>query len=43
MNNYSDVIILGAGAAGLFIASQAAKLGKQVTLLDNGKRLDEKF
>lgn len=43
MNNYSDVIILGAGAAGLFCASQAAKLGKQVTLLDNGKRLDEKF
>ncbi|HDR1333561.1 TPA: NAD(P)/FAD-dependent oxidoreductase [Pasteurella multocida] len=43
MNNYSDVIILGAGAAGLFCASQAAKLGKQVTLLDNGKKIGRKI
>ncbi|HDX1192283.1 TPA: NAD(P)/FAD-dependent oxidoreductase [Pasteurella multocida] len=43
MNNYSEVIILGAGAAGLFCASQAAKLGKQVTLLDNGKKIGRKI
>ncbi|MGC6405418.1 NAD(P)/FAD-dependent oxidoreductase [Bisgaard Taxon 45] len=43
MNNYSDVIILGAGAAGLFCASEAAKLGKQVTLLDNGKKIGRKI
>ncbi|MGC6376371.1 NAD(P)/FAD-dependent oxidoreductase [Bisgaard Taxon 45] len=43
MKNYSEVIILGAGAAGLFCASQAAKLGKQVTLLDNGKKIGRKI
>ncbi|MGC7560556.1 NAD(P)/FAD-dependent oxidoreductase [Pasteurella sp. PK-2025] len=43
MNNYSEVIILGAGAAGLFCASQAAKRGKQVLLLDNGKKIGRKI
>lgn len=43
MNNYSEVIIIGAGAAGLFCASQAAKLGKQVTLFDNGKKVGRKI
>ncbi|MGC7589051.1 NAD(P)/FAD-dependent oxidoreductase [Bisgaard Taxon 46] len=43
MNNYSEVIIIGAGAAGLFCASQAAKFGKQVTLFDNGKKVGRKI
>ncbi|NBI43682.1 aminoacetone oxidase family FAD-binding enzyme [[Haemophilus] felis] len=43
MTKHSEVIILGAGAAGLFCASQCAKRGKQVTILDNGKKVGRKI
>ncbi|MDO4626115.1 MAG: NAD(P)/FAD-dependent oxidoreductase [Pasteurellaceae bacterium] len=43
MTNYSEVIILGAGASGLFCASQSAKLGKQVCLFDHGKKIGRKI
>lgn len=38
----SDVIVLGAGAAGLMCAAVAAQRGKIVTVLDHGKRPAEK-
>ncbi|MDU8923669.1 NAD(P)/FAD-dependent oxidoreductase [Pasteurellaceae bacterium LIM206] len=40
---YSDCIIIGAGAAGLFCAAQVAKGGKSVTILDNGKKVGRKI
>ncbi|MGQ0286485.1 NAD(P)/FAD-dependent oxidoreductase [Pasteurellaceae bacterium 22721_9_1] len=43
MMRYSEVIIIGAGAAGLFCASQTAKQGKQVTVFDNGKKIGRKI
>lgn len=42
MTDY-DVIILGAGAAGLFCAAQAAKRGRSVLVLDHAKRLGGKI
>ena len=41
--NFSEVIIVGAGAAGLFCAAQIGKRGKQVTVLDNGKKIGRKI
>lgn len=41
--NFSEVIIIGAGAAGLFCAAHIAKSGKHVTLLDNGKKIGRKI
>ncbi|TDQ57859.1 hypothetical protein EDC45_0925 [Mesocricetibacter intestinalis] len=41
--NFSDVIIIGAGAAGLFCAAQLAKRGIRVSLLDNGKKAGRKI
>ncbi|WP_272538855.1 NAD(P)/FAD-dependent oxidoreductase [Providencia sp. PROV197] len=38
-----DVIILGAGAAGLFCASLAGKRGLNILVLDNGKKLGRKI
>ena len=38
-----DVIIVGAGAAGLFCAAQAGQRGKRVLLLDNGKKPGRKI
>ena len=38
-----DVIIIGAGAAGLFCAAQIGKKGKSVLLLDNGKKVGRKI
>lgn len=38
-----DVIILGAGAAGLFCASLAGKRGLNTFVLDNGKKLGRKI
>jgi len=38
VSQYSENIIIGAGAAGLFCAAQLAKLGKSVTVFDNGKK-----
>ena len=38
-----DVVIIGAGAAGLMCAAQAAKRGRQVLLVDHGKRPGRKI
>lgn len=38
-----DVIIIGAGAAGLFCAAQAGQRGLRVLLLDNGKKPGRKI
>ncbi|MDL4914273.1 MAG: NAD(P)/FAD-dependent oxidoreductase [Enterobacterales bacterium endosymbiont of Blomia tropicalis] len=38
-----DVIIVGAGAAGLFCAAQAGLRGRRVLLLDNGKKPGRKI
>lgn len=38
-----DVIIIGAGAAGLFCAAQIGKKGRSVLLLDNGKKAGRKI
>jgi len=42
MQNY-DVIIIGAGAAGLFCASQAGQRGQKVLLLDHANRVGKKI
>ncbi|MTD37360.1 aminoacetone oxidase family FAD-binding enzyme [Erwinia sp. CPCC 100877] len=38
-----DVIVIGAGAAGLFCAAQAGQAGLKVLLLDNGKKPGRKI
>lgn len=38
-----DVIIIGAGAAGLMCAAQAGQRGRKVRLLDHGKKIAEKI
>lgn len=38
-----DVIVIGAGAAGLFCAIEAAKRGRRTLVLDNGKRIGRKI
>lgn len=38
-----DVVVVGAGAAGLFCAIEAAKRGRKVLVLDNGKRIGRKI
>ena len=38
-----DVIVIGAGAAGLFCAAQAGQRGRRVLLLDNGKKAGRKI
>jgi hypothetical protein len=38
-----DVIVIGAGAAGLFSAIEAAKRGRKTLVLDNGKRIGRKI
>lgn len=38
-----DVIIIGAGAAGLFCAAKIGQAGKKVCVLDNGKRIGRKI
>lgn len=38
-----DVIVIGAGAAGLFCAAQAGKRGRSVTVLDHAKRIGGKI
>lgn len=38
-----DVIVVGAGAAGLFCAAQAGQAGCRVLLLDNGKKAGRKI
>jgi predicted Rossmann fold flavoprotein len=38
-----DVVVVGAGAAGLFCAITAAKRGRRVLVVDNGKRIGRKI
>ena len=38
-----DVLIIGAGAAGLFAAAQAGQLGQRVLLIDHAEKLAEKI
>lgn len=38
-----DVIVIGAGAAGLMCAVEAGKRGRKVLILDNGKRVGRKI
>ncbi len=38
-----DVIVIGAGAAGMFCAAQAGQRGRRVLLLDNGKKAGRKI
>ncbi|MFC0227498.1 NAD(P)/FAD-dependent oxidoreductase [Serratia aquatilis] len=38
-----DVVVIGAGAAGMFFAAQAGQLGCRVLLLDNGKKPGRKI
>ena len=40
--NY-DVVIIGAGAAGLFCAAEAGKRGKSVLLIDHAKKVGDKI
>ncbi len=39
----ADVIVIGAGAAGLFFAAEAARRGKRVVALDHAEKLGEKI
>lgn len=39
----ADVIIIGAGASGLFCAAQLGQAGKSVVILDNGKKIGRKI
>ena len=41
-NTHSDVIIIGAGAAGMMCAARAAAAGLSVQLLDHAQKLGEK-
>ncbi|MCX7889963.1 MAG: NAD(P)/FAD-dependent oxidoreductase, partial [Rhodobacteraceae bacterium] len=35
--NHADVIVLGAGAAGLFCAIEAARRGRRVAVIDHAR------
>ena len=43
MQNKFDVIIIGAGAAGMMCAIEAGKRGRKVILLDHVKKIGEKI
>ena len=43
MNKNYDIIIIGAGAAGLFCAAQSAKRGKKVLLLEHANKVGKKI
>ena len=43
MNNKFDVVIIGAGAAGMMCAIEAGKRGRKVILLDHAKKIGEKI
>ena len=38
-----EVVVIGAGAAGMFCAAQAGQAGRRVLLLDNGKKPGRKI
>lgn len=41
--HFSEVVVIGAGAAGLFCAAELGQAGKQVTILDGGKKIGRKI
>jgi len=41
--NKFDVVVIGAGAAGLFCAAEAGKRGRSVTVLDHAKKIGRKI
>jgi predicted Rossmann fold flavoprotein len=43
LNNFFDVIVIGAGAAGLMCAIESAKRNKKVIVLDHSKKIGEKI
>ena len=43
MSNFFDVIVIGAGAAGLMCAIESAKRNKKVIVLDHSKKIGEKI
>ena len=43
MTFYHDVVIIGAGAAGLMYAKEAGKRGRRVLVLEHAKKLAEKI
>ena len=43
IDNHFDVIIIGAGAAGLICAMESGKRGKSVLLIDHSKKIGEKI
>ena len=43
MINKCDVVIIGAGAAGMMCAIEAGKRGRKVALLDHAKKIGEKI
>ena len=43
MNNKYDVIVIGAGAAGLMCSIEAGKRGKSVCLLEHTSKIAEKI
>jgi len=43
LNNLFDVIVIGAGAAGLMCAIESAKRSKKVLVLDHAKKIGEKI
>ena len=43
MNNNYDVIVIGAGAAGLMCSIEAGKRGKKVWLIEHSSKLAEKI
>ena len=43
MNTHYDVIIVGAGAAGMMCALEAAKRGRSVWLIDHSRKIGEKI
>ena len=43
MINKYDVVIIGAGAAGMMCAIEAGKRGRKVVLLDHAKKIGEKI
>ena len=42
-SNHSDVIVIGAGAAGMMCAARAAAEGLSVQLIDHAEKLGEKI